>query len=350
MSFDIAKVDVNFAVDVSIDKKGLVFYSPDSAPFRLYGVKRDGDEYWRLPRDIAKSVSDGVYTLGRHTAGGRIRFVSNTGRIAVCVQLVNSGHMPHMPMTGSSGVDIYVDGRYGCTAKPPVMMQNCAYEQFIYTDNDKDFHLFEINLPLYNGVKNIYVGLDDWAEVRPAPDYAIEKPIVFYGSSITQGGCASRPGNSYEAMISRALDANYINLGFSGNAKAEQTIANYIANLEMSCFVYDYDHNAHSLEYLSETHHRMYKIIREKNPDLPILMVSAPKDYLNSLFTNRRQIIMQSYLDARAAGDNKVFFVDGARFFDDIGDSATVDGTHPNDLGFFCMARGILRAIKQALV
>ena len=105
------------------------------------------------------------------------------------------------------------------------------------------------------------VGIDDDAEFLAAPAQKYEKPVCFYGSSITQGGCASKPGNSYNAMLARWLDFPQVNLGFSGNGKGEDTMAEYIASLDMSAFVYDYDYNAPTTEHYEATHDRFYRII-----------------------------------------------------------------------------------------
>jgi len=166
--------------------------------------------------------------------------------------------------------------------------------------------------------------------------------VVAESSSITQGACASRPGNCYQNIITRRLDCDYINLGFSGSAKAEPEIAEYIAGLDMSLFVYDYDHNATKLEYLQDTHERMFKTIRERQPDLPIVMVSKPAPKPTEAVIKRRDVIMQTYLNARAAGDEKVWFVDGSTMLQLFGgDNGTVDGVHPNTLGMMCMAQTI---------
>jgi hypothetical protein len=117
-----------------------------------------------------------------------------------------------------------------------------------------------INFPLYSSVSALYIGLEENAVVEPSAGYKNKKPMVFYGSSITQGACASRPGNSYANIVSRTLGIDHINLGFSGNAKGEQTMADYIASLDMSVFVYDYDYNAPDPEHLQNTHQKCSKL------------------------------------------------------------------------------------------
>ena len=348
---DISKIDKNFKVETKIEREGLTFFDADEAPFKVYGVYRDGDHYVRLPAEVAKSVSDGVYGLHTHTAGGRVRFVTNSPYVAISVKVNNAYKMPHFTFTGSIGCDMYSGTRYIGTIVPPTNVQN-EYEGVInipFTDNEA--REYTINMPLYSGVDKIYVGIKEGSVLTAAPEYEISIPICYYGSSVTQGGCASRPGNAYQGIISRELDADFVNLGFSGSAKAEDEIANYIATLNMSVFVYDYEYNSMTLEHYQSTHERMFKIIREKNPDLPIIMVSRPKYYLSS--NERRffeEVLMVSYNNAVAAGDKNVYYVDGKTFFPEgMREVALVDNVHPTDVGFWCMAKTIGEKLKEIL-
>ena len=346
---DISKVDKNFKVETKIEREGLVFYDADQAPFKVYGVYREGDHYVRLPADVAQSVSNGVFALHTHTAGGRVRFVTDSPYVAISVKLNHAYKMPHFAFTGSVGCDMYSGTRYIGTIVPPVGVTT-EYEGVInvpFTDERE----YTINLPLYSGVDKIYIGIKEGSALKAAPEYSIEKPIGYYGSSVTQGGCASRPGIAYQNIISREMDANFINLGFSGSARAELEIANYIATLDMSAFVYDYEYNALTFEEYKNTHERMFKIIREKNPNLPIIMVSRPKYYLSdearSWFTD---VLMVTYNNAVAAGDKNVYYIDGKTFFPpEMREMALVDNVHPTDIGFWCMAKGIGAKLREIL-
>ena len=206
----------------------------------------------------------------------------------------------------------------------------------------KGKHEITINMPLYSDVKEVLVGLSEDAEISHAPLYKYEKPVVFYGSSITQGGCASRPGTCYQNFLCRSLDFNYINLGFSGSAKAEDTIIDYIAGLDMSVFVYDYDHNSPSVEHYAETHEKMFLAVREKHPDMPIILMSRPSGDVKA----RIEIITRTYENALARGDKNVYLIKGAKLNSKGG---TVDGCHPNDAGFLRMAKRIGRDVGMML-
>ena len=153
----------------------------------------------------------------------------------------------------------------------------------------------------------------------------------------------------YENIISRRLNADYINLGFSGNAKGEREIAEYVSELKMSCFVYDYDHNAPSVEHLKSTHERMFKIIREKNPELPIVMMSRPKFRLYGHEVERLNVIKETYNNALKSGDKNVYLIEGPELMELAGNDGTVDGCHPNDLGFASMAKVLGDLLKKII-
>ena len=213
-------------------------------------------------------------------------------------------------------------------------------------------HEYKIYLPLYAGLESLKIGLSEDATIEKAPPHKVEKPVLFYGSSITQGGCASRPSNCYTAQLAARVDAEQINLGFSGNAKGESNIAELIATLDLSCFVLDYDANAPTIEHLKNTHETFFKIIREKRPSLSVVMVSRPSSGWLSVEEDeqRRDIVMQTYLNARNNGDKNVFFVDGTRFYDrDVREMPSIDKSHPTDLGFYLMTKGILPVLRRAL-
>ena len=211
--------------------------------------------------------------------------------------------------------------------------------------------LLTINFPTYSNVSELYIALKEGSKLGHGMKYRNKKPVVFYGSSITQGACASRPGNIYQNVFSRRMGMDYINLGFSGSGKAEDVIVDYMAKLEMSVFVSDYDHNAPNVEYLEKTHEKMYKKIRERNPDIPYIIMSKP-DFEGTYDINvrRRNVIMRTYENALFSGDKKVYFIDGEAIFKgDYADMCTVDTVHPNDLGFALMAKAFINTFGKVM-
>lgn len=350
---NISDIDKNFKTS-GIDKKDVKFYNVNEKPFKIYGVFKpeDDDEYIRIPRKIAESTNNGVKILNSNTAGGRVRFKTDSKYIILKCLTKTIGTMPHMALSGVSGFDLYADGAYYGTAIPPFFSLNegiaNGYDAIIEFRENKMRDII-INFPLYNGVSELLLGFESSAEVKDGEEYRHNTPVVFYGSSITQGACASRPGNSYQSILSRRLNFDFINLGFSGSARGEDSIAEYISNLDMSVFVYDYDHNAPDCEHLKNTHYKMYKKIRDSHPNMPIIMASRPNRY-GIDWQERIEIIKKTFEKAKNDGDDNIYFINGQDMLNsyDI-DMMTVDGCHPNDFGFFCMAEAFEKILRKVL-
>ncbi len=344
---EIEKIDKNFAVGTE-NTDNMIYFGCTEKPFRLYGIIQSDGGFLRMPQNIADDINDGVKSLNKNTAGGRVRFVTDSPCISIRAKMTSIGKMPHFALTGSAGFDLYADNDYIGTFVPPFKITD-GYESKLATGFTGQ-RLVTVNFPLYSSVSSLEIGLAAGASLSAADDYSVSRPVVYYGSSITQGGCASRPGNSYESIISRLLDCDYINLGFSGSARGEQAMAEYIAGLDMSAFVLDYDHNSPSSHHLKETHFPFYLTVHEKNPDLPIIMLSRPQSRLNESEKKRRDIILKTYVAAVDRGDKNVYFIDGGEILNIFGsDSGTVDNCHPNDLGFMCMAKAIGSVLKKVL-
>lgn len=343
----IEETDKNFSADIPVFD-GMKAYDVRNAPFGLFGIRLCEKGYCRMDESVAQSVNENVSELNYHTSGGRLRFTTDSKRIIISVDLGELCHMSHMPLSGSSSFDLYVNGEYMSVFRAPGSKDynNPWVSQMILPEGKKDIL---INFPLYNKLKSLYVYLEKDAFVAEPVSYEDKLPIVFYGSSITQGGCASHPGNAYPNMISRALNRDFINFGFSGNCKAEYEMCEYIAKIPMSLFVYDYDYNAPTPEFLEATHERFFKQFRKLNPHVPVLFLSAADNLFGEeIMTRRREIIKKTYVNAMAAGDKNVYFIDGREFYKDFGlDFCTVDCIHPNDLGFFGFYKIISQFIKE---
>lgn len=344
---NISQIDKNFNIDLNIQKGNIRFFDIRKLPFKIYGVFWEDGKYRRISQTISKNISVGINALHAHTSGGRVRFVTDSRYIAINVEVENVFRASHFTLVGGCGFDMYSGKEYVHTFVPPYEFEN-RYES-VAEFSSSELREITINFPLYGEVNEIYIGLEDGAVLKEASSYINESPIVYYGSSITQGGCSSRPGNAYTHIISINNNKDFINLGFSGSAKGEEIMANYIAGLEMSAFVMDYDHNAPNPEHLEATHEKFFKIIREKNPALPVVFVSKP-DFHTAYYRGvspvdsirRRDIIYRTYINAVNSGDKFVKFIDGSSLFNGMNsDACTVDGCHPNDLGFMRMAEVI---------
>lgn len=355
---DISKIDTNLApVAVS---EGMVFYDVRKAPFKLYGLHEPQTPglFRRCPEEVAAATSAGVHFLHTNTTGARVRFRTNSKKVAIRAKQPTTCVMPHQAITGSSGFDLFMDGAFWNTFIPPIdygggfmphFSMEGGYEAEITLPDSRSRDML-IHFPTYNDVEELWVGIEEGAELTFGDEYTVKKPIVFYGSSITHGCAATKPGNAYPNLLSRWLDADIHSLAFSGNAKGEEVMAEHIASLDMSAFVLDYDHNAPSPEHLKNTHEKFFSIIREKHPDLPIVIASKPDCRLGDDSQKRKSIILETVANARAKGDNNVYFVDGETMFDLLDRSmCTVDSAHPTDIGFYCMAKAFYPVLKKIL-
>lgn len=350
---DIAKIDKNFNIETTIKQTGIRFYNIDEPPFCIYGVFKEKGMYRRIPEDVAEKVSEGVLLLSKNTAGGRVRFVTDSPYVAIYVKMGEFFRMSHFSLIGSAGLDMYVreNGKeiYSGTFQPPYDMSDSfeskiEFKNNIYEKPQRKIREITINMPTYAGVREMYIGLDENSVVQAPSPYINEKPIVYYGHSITQGGCVSRPGYVYSSILSRRFHCDFINLGFSGSAKGENAIAEYIAGLDMKLLVYDYDHNAPSPNFLRDTHENMFKIIRKAQPDLPIIMLTTtPKLQYAGSNEERVEIIYSTYQNALQKGDKNVYFLNASTVCDESDGpaGATVEGSHLNDIGFQCLANAL---------
>ncbi len=334
----------------------ILFFDPRKPPFSLHGLidPTAAGAYRRLPVDVAEATSENVSWLSRHSAGGRIRFATDAETLSLRVKIAPCGRMAHCTPMLETGFDLYMDTPRGSRFVDEYKFDPAAYDYEVSVNLPAGDKELTLNMPLYGEVLALEIGLPAEARVWAHAPYIHESPIVFYGSSITQGACASRPGMSYQAILSRSFDCDYTNLGFSGSARAEEAIVRYMAALPMAAFVSDYDHNAPSPDHLRATHHKLYEAVRASHPDIPYIMVSKPDFLWREDDIARRDIIMESYLAARATGDRNVYFLDGSAFFIPAapGESRadfTADNCHPLDTGFRRMATAMADVMEAAL-
>lgn len=350
----ISKLDKNF-LQLQADKN-CSWFDANNELFSLYGISYDFDEnhYTRVADKELREISSGVKYFSTNTAGGRLVFKTNSKSLSIKCSFNNHGIMSHMPIVGSNGFAVYVNGKFRAKFAPNWTDFNngdiVVFDAKTVFNNNGEMKDIKIYFPLYSGVYQLFIGLDKDAVIEKNTPYDYqEKPVVYYGSSITQGGCASRPGNDYPSHIERWLNCNFVNLGFSGSAQGELEVADYITTLNPSVVVMDYDYNAPSKEFLDQTHYPFYKRIRDALPSTPIVFISLPDFYNNvKVSEERRAVIYNTYLKSVEQGDKLTSFIDGETLFgkEDF-DACTVDRTHPNDLGFYRMAKVICPVIEK---
>ena len=351
---DITKIDKNFLVnEVEIDGDKQVYILP-AKEISLYGTvfEKEVGAFQRMPSSIAKQVTYNIEVLSSTTAGARARFSTNASEMVLSVKYRYLAHMSNMTRNGASGFTLMIEseeeGNKWVGHFAPLNDDLTGFSQSIKLSGDK-IHDYTLYFPLYNDyIEEIKIAFNKDAVVLPGRKYFNDLPILYYGSSITQGGCASRPDNCYQGYISKWHNADYLNLGFSGGAKGEDVMVEYLASIKSKVFVCDYDANAPDAEHLRKTHYKVYKAYRDANPDTPIVLISLVN--IREGTFERREVIKNTYKRAKKEGDKNVYFIDGSKIFGKQDrENCTVDGCHPNDLGFYRMAKVIDRTLAPLL-
>ena len=350
----IEEIDKNFAAKKAQGVGGNVYKLP-CKPFGLYGGYYDEENgFIKMPTDFAYTISEGVGWGSRCGAGIRLTFSTDSKYIKLTAKIFAKCLMYHMPFVGSAGFTL--EKRQGkkqtlvCNFTPSFDANEDTFTASANLSGKmSDYTLF---FPLYSGVISLEIELENGSTVKSYDRYENKKKILYYGSSITQGGCASRADNCYQAYISEWTDTDYTILGFSGNAKGEDKMQKFIAEYDCDIFVCDYDHNAPTVEHLKNTHKKLYQTFRAnaKNKDIPIIFISKP-DYTRDEKANERlKIIRETFDFAVSTGDKNVYLIDGRTLYPkNLYEHCSVDGTHPTDLGFYFFAKRLYKTIKKLI-
>ena len=301
--------------------------------------------YDRLPAKAEGKVTPSVWSLSHHSAGMCVPFTSDAPSLQVRWTLLSAGSlsMPHMPATGVSGVDLYSrdkSGRWFFVANGrPAAATNTA------TFTPPAGQPCLLYLPLYNGVTSVEIGVPKGHTLAGAdPDASKQrKPIVIYGTSITHGGCASRPGLAFPAIMGRKLDCPVINLGFSGSGKMEPEMAELLAELDPSVYVLDCLWNM-SPDLVSTRIEPFVKTLRTARPDTPILL-AEDCSVRNVCPTEKGTILRRIHQKLTAEGVKNLHFLSNEGMLGDDTEG-TVDGCHPNDLGMMRQADVFVKALS----
>jgi len=351
----IERLDPNMAVR---DPEGdTLWYDADDLLVEGLAWTDTEEPFDRLPARAKGRVRPEVWTLAKHSAGACVRFVTDAPRISVRWALKNpSLSLPHMASTGASGVDLYArtGGAWRWLAVGmPDGEHNAREVARDLAVGDREILLY---LPLYNGVSSVEIGIPGGSRVGPGPErpHGARRPLAVYGTSIVQGGCASRPGMAYPAILGRRFDMPVVNLGFSGNGRMETEMAELISEIDAAAFVLDCLPNLEGPQVAERTE-PFVRILRAARPRVPIVLVENIA-YTNGQFVEprrRRQESCDAALRAAygrllAAGDADILLVPGASLLGGDGE-ATVDGTHPTDLGFLRMANAMTPFLQRVL-
>ena len=313
--------------------------------------------YERLPATLKNQCRPSLWKLGKNTSGLAVRFCSNSTTIAAKWEVLNNAHMDHMTDVGCKGLDLYAwEGdhwQFVNSARPTGKVNE---KQIIanMAPEEREYLLF---LPLYDGIVSLSIGVDSLATLKqPNLTYPkTDSPIVIYGTSITQGGCAARPGMSFSNILTRRLNREVINLGFSGNGKLDYEIAETMAKRhDAALFILDFIPNVND-EQIKEKTATFVKILREENPNTPILFVESvifPHSLYDKIafdvVAKKNRMLKQEVEKLKQAGDINIYYLSSENLIGDDGE-ATVDGIHFTDLGFVRMAEKLQEKIFTIL-
>ena len=302
----------------------------------------------RVPDSVIKAMPH-IEKLARRCPGARLRFRTDSKTLHVGFTLKTLAIDIGMSIYSCQSAHVLCGSGNDLHFLGLVNVKNydtkTAEAEFSLSGNMSDIMIY---LPRNEIIEDLWIKTDDNANILPCTPYQ-GNPIVYYGSSITEGGCACNPFNAYNAIISNHINMDYYNLGFSNSAKGELIMADFINTLNMSMLVYDYDHNAPDAAHLAKTHEAFFKRIRALHPKLPILILTMPKETY-TVEKERREIIFRTYKNAVNSGDKNVYFIDGESYYGAADrHCCSIDGIHPNDLGFYRMAQVIEPKIRAIL-
>lgn len=342
-----------FSQEVPKKQAAIKYYGRES--FLIEGTSISETEkespYDRLPASYKEKVREPLWKLSKNSAGISLRFLSNSSTVKVKWELMNDTKMNHMAETGIKGVDLYckVNGswQYVNTGRPAGVKNDFLLVGGM-TPVMREYKLY---LPLYDGVNLVEIGIDSLSTIeKPAAEKKL--PIVFYGTSITQGGCASRPGMVYTSIISRKLGVDCINLGFSGNGKMEAPISELMAGTKASFYVIDCLPNM-TLTEVQNGVIPLAEAIRARQAKTPIVFLENSM-YSRSYFVNslkddlnaKNQALRTEFEKLVKKGMKNIYYINNKGDLGDDGEGA-VDGTHLTDLGFLRFADHLIKNFKK---
>ena len=357
LSFSCNNIEVKNEKKLDVSEKNqneVKYYGKDF--FRIEGTiisdSLKESPYDRLPLSYKDSVRKPVWDLSKSSAGLSIRFLSNSSTISAKWEVLNDFKMNHMADTGIKGIDLYFKNenqwQYLATGRP----EGFFNEYTLVQNMNNELREYKIFLPLYDGVKNIEIGIDSTSIIKKSKEN-LKKPIIFYGTSITQGGCATRPGMAHTNIISRNLDIDVVNFGFSGNGRMEQPIAELISEKEPLFYVIECMPNMISAENISKATIPLVNTIKKKNPKTPIIFVDH-FDFSFSVLDNKvmrdtdlmNEALKTEFKKMVDDGYENIFYLESKNALGSDYEG-TVDGVHFTDLGFIRYADFLMKKFKE---
>ena len=359
MSKRIEDLDKNFRAGSINIENGLTWHTVNAEPFVVDGLpwfNENGGKFYRWPKRAKSILRDALWELGTMPSGGRVRFKTDSPALHVRVQHGRPDiASAHRCAVGTSGIDLYEgppkkmtywNSSNAIVAKKPYVTQ-------FFADLPKRLREFTIYLPVYNDLIRFEIGLAPGARLAAPSPYRRKQSVVFYGTSVTQGGCSARAATGFVPVVGRLLGINVVNLGFSGNGWCDPELVPLLDEIDMSCLVVDPVGNM-GLERMQTRYVPFLNAIRARRPKLPLLLMTqfqfAKVNYLgNDGYDEANAIVLQTHRQMRRQGDQNVYLLDTRKLIGREQDHPSVDGVHLTDLGFKRMADGIAPVLRRIL-
>ncbi|MFV0337438.1 MAG: SGNH/GDSL hydrolase family protein [Chthoniobacterales bacterium] len=359
---EIEDIDKNFK-SARPSQENLVWVDAFDRRFALRGLAWLGENrrqksFRRLPDRAADRLSEGVQNLSYCPSSAFLSFKTDASRIVSRITLDSCRPMLHMPLTGNAGGELYFKNENlwqpVATAVPQAGELITIAE--LISNLPKKEREYRFYLPLYSHLAKVELAFDRAAKLAPLPAAKNTRRLFFYGTSITQGGCANTAGSDFVSIVGRNLDAEVINFGFSGNGRGEPEVAELIREIDAEIFILDHAGNCGGRNF-PKTLPKFIKILREKHPVTPIVIASCPPtDRLlwgseeREVRDGLRDTCIETYVRLKKRGDKNLYFIDGDGLLPPGISGAYVDGVHPTSYGFKLMADGFtahLAAIRS---
>lgn len=321
------------------------------------GFEDTKSRYERLPANLEGRTRPPVWSRSKHCSGLAVRFHTDSPVIAAKWEVTENIDKSYFAATGFKGVDLYcIKNGTWIFVHSGIPSGKPSTDAILINNMDGSDREYMLYLPLYDGLSNLEIGVKSNAIIENPRINSPRrgKPVVFYGTSITQGGCVSRAGMAYPNQLSRMLDREIINLGFTGNGQLDVEIAEAMADIDASCFVIDCLPNV-SLVQMDEKYATFLEIIREKKTTVPILMVEnilyphmALDQVVSASVKGKNSKLKDIYAAQKKRGDRNIYYMKADML---IGkdQEGTVEGVHPNDLGFYRMSQSLYPVIKKLI-
>lgn len=349
---DIASYDSNMAQVNAVITNGVKWIDGKFLPIEGRAFTNVSHYYCRLADTITTNVNKGVRNMRKHTAGMQFRFRTDSKKLTVKWTPMNSTlGMDHMPASGMSGIDVY---RFDEDCGKWIYVKTGRISNVKGASVEMPWNPGEgciINLPLYNGIREFSLGIDENAKIEAlgVRKSGIAKPVVFYGTSITHGGCASRPGLSFVNIMGRNLDVPIVNLGFSGSGCGEFEMSEHVSAIDASCYVMDCVWNMEE-NLIVERYEKFVRNLRARRPNIPIIIAEGCDVYRGgkqSIVAPRNILIRSIYEKLIKEGWKELYFLPSEGQY--LDSESTVDGVHPNDWGMMQMAKVYGEIVRKAL-